>query len=503
MTRTLLTLLLCAIFSVSYAQIICPDTVCVNTPVSLNTSDTALSYSWIIDTVNIDQVDTAIRVVASGGSVSVPNGITMINDNSNYYAFYTNDYNELVRLNFGTNPNTVPVATSLGTLGGALNSSHTQGVDIVKENNTWVGFVAEYASLVRINFGSSLTNTPIVTTLSFTSNLAFPHQFTIKQYGTEWVAFAANRVNNAITRFDFGTSITNTPVATNIGTGANMDAPCNFSLYKNAGVWYMLVTNLLGAKLTLFTFGANLKNNNPAAVDLGNPGNYLTLPRTVMLLSDCNQLIAYITDENEHRIKLSFPNGITSAPVVTDLGLFGPSGSAFAGSCTYWYNGALYALYTSFKDNTIYSSKPLSTTAPYNTTYYNPVFNYTFPTTGIHDITLYCDQGDASGPKYYCKQVYVKNCAANINNIAEYGAVEIYPNPSNGRFIIDLQNMNGRMADIKCYNSIGQLISNMSVPVVNKTAKTSIDISGQPAGIYQIRITTEDGSITTRKVSVQ
>jgi hypothetical protein len=72
----------------------------------------------------------------------------------------------------------------------------------------------------------------------------------------------------------------------------------------------------------------------------------------------------------------------------------------------------------------------------------------------------------------------------------------IYPNPTSGRFTIEvMHDPQGSNSFVQVYSIIGNVIG--SVPVAETS--TNIDISGYPDGIYIINIVLS-GHITTRKI---
>jgi hypothetical protein len=77
------------------------------------------------------------------------------------------------------------------------------------------------------------------------------------------------------------------------------------------------------------------------------------------------------------------------------------------------------------------------------------------------------------------------------------GHLNIYPNPSNGQFSIELQNTEGD-ALVEVYDMVGKILfSNSTAAGINK-----IDISEQPKGIYLVKITV-GSEVFTKKVIYQ
>lgn len=394
--------------SVANAQITAPDTVCTNTAVNFNASMNEVYHTWVMDSTNINQFNTG-NATASGNiaSLSTPTYATMNNDGGTWYSFVTNYFNQnITRLDFGANPTSVPTATNLGNF--SFPGTQLEGIEILKDpaTNNWYGFVVNYSRLMRLDFGTSLANTPTASFYNFAAEFAWAHQIGVAKYGNQWIGFVANR-NGLITRLDFGTSITNTPTATNLPKVGSYNNPCNFAIHQQGGNWYMLVSNLIDATITRLNFGTNLQNNSPTGTLLGSVG---TLARGVGIFADCNQLIAYVNNENGNVYKLDFNNDITSAPTITTVSSLGTSGtSSFV---PFVYNGVQYLNIISFS-NSRYYRKSMFTYPTFNSTvFYNPAINYTFTTTGAKNVTLLHNMGSHMGMNAYCKNIYVTNSAA-------------------------------------------------------------------------------------------
>ena len=89
----------------------------------------------------------------------------------------------------------------------------------------------------------------------------------------------------------------------------------------------------------------------------------------------------------------------------------------------------------------------------------------------------------------------------SVNNIVPMTVgVSVYPNPSNGIFQLEINNSElGIKNSVEVYNVLGEKIftSSFSAPL------TTLDLSGQPAGIYFYRIVSEkDELIASGKLTV-
>ncbi len=399
------------------AQITSADTVCVYNTVPFTTPVSTPYYTWVTDTVNINQAPAATAAFISVSGLSTPTYPCVVNDNGTWYAFICNySSGDVNRLTFSGNPNTSTFVTSLvGTY--ASGGKRMEGIDIVKDLSTgnWWGLVVSNDELIKLDFGSSLANTPVATTYNNT-NMSWAHQVGLAKYGNQWVAFIADR-NTTMVRVDFGTSMANTPTFTAIPNVGGVQNPCNFALTQEGGNWYMLVSNLITGTITRLNFGTNIQNNAPTGLNLGNPGSYLTLPRSVTIIRDCNQLYAYILNEpNSFMTKLDFNGSITNTPAVTPLYTKGITNCN--GAYPYVVDSSLYLASLSYSGAYLYRIKMLTFPQITASKYYNPTFSTVYTTPGIKNITLYAGIASAMGGYSFCRSLVAAGGARTLRDTA-------------------------------------------------------------------------------------
>jgi sugar lactone lactonase YvrE len=87
------------------------------------------------------------------------------------------------------------------------------------------------------------------------------------------------------------------------------------------------------------------------------------------------------------------------------------------------------------------------------------------------------------------------NQAVNTNEFA------VYPNPSNGQFqIVIAGEAKQSLALVDVYNMLGEKVYSNELLITNY--QLLIHMNNQPAGIYLLKLQTEDGSILTKKIEV-
>ena len=83
-------------------------------------------------------------------------------------------------------------------------------------------------------------------------------------------------------------------------------------------------------------------------------------------------------------------------------------------------------------------------------------------------------------------------------------AISIYPNPSEGKFVIDFGGMPADVVDIQVLNILGQTVASETFDAAG-SAKAKMDLSALPAGVYQVKLRPHhlDGQIATRQIIIQ
>ncbi|MCA6078109.1 T9SS type A sorting domain-containing protein [Fulvivirga sedimenti] len=125
---------------------------------------------------------------------------------------------------------------------------------------------------------------------------------------------AAN--SNDLVRLEFGTSLTNTPIITNLGDLGILSRPTKIKLFRENGNWFAFSLNASsGNDLLILEFG-NDPVNIPTVRNLGNFSGQITTPFGAdLVLTD--HPILFIADRSSRRLlKLDFNNGIANPPVL-------------------------------------------------------------------------------------------------------------------------------------------------------------------------------------------
>ena len=401
-----------------------PDTICVNQQFNIvNTTTGGSSYYWNFCSGNLSNNPIGLNM-GNLGSVSQPVFSAIAKDGNNYYVFITNILNgTLTRLSFGNSLINTPIATNLGSLG-AL-SMYIEGIQIKKDTLTanWYGLVVsrQNNTIVRLSFGTSLANTPTATDIGNPGNLmnyALPI-FTFIE-GGNWYSFVGNyNVNNSsIIRLNFGNSLSNAPTATNLGNIGALDGLVGLYPVQENGLWYLFAVNRNSNSLSRLDFGNSLLNI-PTGVNLGTVNGTINEPRSIVIYKDCGQVYGFVTNEaNNSIVRLTFPNGITSStPTGVSLGNLGNLSFPHSISEMFRVGDSLYSFIMNVSNNTftrLCFPSCINASISSSTLQTPPAISYN--SIGTYNITLAVDEGLPTQTSI-CKQiVVVGSLAVHLGN---------------------------------------------------------------------------------------
>jgi PKD repeat protein len=144
-------------------------------------------------------------------------------------------------------------------------------------------------------------------------NLSFPQQVRLIKDNGKYFLFLVNFFGNNLLRYDFGTSLDNTPVLF-IYASLGFNQPHGLDIYNENGTWYALVANYANARLTRVDLGVLIENNIATSTDLGQFG--FNGPRGVEIVYDGSDFFVFVTnDSGSDIIRIDFGNSLTNNPV--------------------------------------------------------------------------------------------------------------------------------------------------------------------------------------------
>ncbi len=86
----------------------------------------------------------------------------------------------------------------------------------------------------------------------------------------------------------------------------------------------------------------------------------------------------------------------------------------------------------------------------------------------------------------------------SLNELELAGSVEVYPNPNNGKFNVDLDLVGGQNVELTLSNAIGQAIYRKDLGRVGGHVETDINVEGLAPGVYYLRVMGNDKSKTVK-----
>lgn len=250
------------------------------------------------------------------GQMAYPVDLYMFQDGGRWYGLTVNaDNNSITRLDFGTSFNTAPTGINLGNIG---NLDFPTGIYPAKVNNNWYVFVtnAYGNTITRLDFGTSLLNTPTAVNLGNPGNLLnTPRDIYIINECDNLFGLVANGDGNDILRLDFaGGSITGAVTGTSYGSlGNSFDYPHSLS-------------SVFRVKDDLYTYVANARRNNVVRLKFSSctnssiPSSNLRTPATYTYTKAGTYTINMIMDEGLPTQQATCRTIVVVAPPVVDLG---------------------------------------------------------------------------------------------------------------------------------------------------------------------------------------
>lgn len=321
---SILLTLLCSSIKAQIADFTIPDTVCVGQSFTiLNNSTGGSDYKWNFCAGGLSGAITSQPLGNIDGALNRPRAMAIQQEGNKRYLFISNDSNRLVRYSFGDSYSNVPEVKNFGNIAQILYAPGS-GMAIAKDNGSWHMFITQgvgstQTRILRVDFGDSLSNDPInVYDMGNPANwrLNGPADIHLIQEGGNWYGFLVNQYTHDIIRLDFNVSLSNYPNAVNLGNVGTLLSPSSICIKKDAGNWYMFVTNYSYTSPTTISrldFGTSIANK-PVGINLGDGGINLSGPHNLSIVNECGKWVGVLAEDNIRNqfIRLEFNGGITS-----------------------------------------------------------------------------------------------------------------------------------------------------------------------------------------------
>lgn len=299
-----------------------PGSVCLEENLSIKnlSVEENTNHFWDFCSGDFD-VNPGANVFLNSTSVSSPFEIETVKNNGNFYGFVSSrGLKKLIRLEFGTSLLNTPKIVDLGDLG--LNSNQLLTVRIVKEGLIWYGFIIDFnaSKLYRLTFGEDLLSTPSVKDLGDFTTIKNPTGLEIVKHNGNNFAFISNYSNDKVAVVSFGSSLLNIPTSHSITlTGASQVG--GIRVIQDNCSWFGLATSRGNGKVYKINFGSELSNLSPIVSELV-LGITVPSPSGIVLAFDGGNYYSFIQSNTTsgQLTKLNFGSSLTNSPTATNLG---------------------------------------------------------------------------------------------------------------------------------------------------------------------------------------
>jgi len=230
----------------------------------------------------------------------------------------------------------VPTLTTLPQVSGTL--AYPQNMKVIKVSNNYYGFVANVGSnyVTRFDFGSSLNNTPALVNLTGDVSLStLQTGIDIAKEGNKWIIFVTQFSGNTLVRLDLDSITQVTPTFTTFNlTGLNN--PYSIKIIDHYG----FIQNNQSAELIRIDFGGNYLNTPTVMSPSVSTLAYNNLGIDIAFDCTTSKYIGYGSSYGYGTIyKIDFGSSLSNTPTVSNVvtSVFGTQGLQIIRELNKWY----------------------------------------------------------------------------------------------------------------------------------------------------------------------
>jgi len=408
-----------------------PAAVCMGSPLTVqNTTTGGTNYFWSFCAADFSQTPQAVNLGNPSNALNDPVFGGYVQDNSGNFYGLVDDYvlGHVTLLSFGNSLLNNPTGTDLGGFNGVI-PEQVEGIQLVQVNGNWTAIIVgggnQYPNssprVVKLDFGTSMANTPTPTNWGNVGGLNLPHDLIITQENGIYYGLTTNVNDNTITRLVFGPDFTQPPTGVNLGNIGGIDYPAGLDFVNYNSNLYVFVTDRVENALTRLDFGNSI-TNTPIGVNIGDPG-YLSYPRDISLFTTCTGIYGFVTNETSNElVQLNFGSDPTSTPTATDLGNIGNLNFPHSISSFFRVGNDIYAFIHNVNSSTLTRLRFAGCANIPGSSLQNPP-PITYPSPGVYTINLLVDLGLPTQTSY-CRQVTVNPAPAGkfVADTVRYGS---------------------------------------------------------------------------------
>ncbi|MBW8050459.1 MAG: PKD domain-containing protein [Cytophagales bacterium] len=270
---------------------------------------------------NLNNNPTLVPLGNPGGLLFGPKNIEIIKEDSIWYALVINVLNhKLIKLDFGNSlSNNSPAATDLTDLGGSL--SVPRGMTLVQDNDSLIAIISSSGiskKITAVNFGYSINNSPDTVYNTIISDASTLMGLSVIKDCDKWYGIVLSFGNHKIYKLEFGETLFNKPTIVEITDSLlpiNFTLPVNFPtevhIVKDNGEFYAFVESRFNGLFRL-DFGPTMANNKPKALDLNLSSDLNDIFGFNMAKQESEWLAFCIHATSHELFRLTFPDSCTA-----------------------------------------------------------------------------------------------------------------------------------------------------------------------------------------------
>jgi PKD repeat protein len=285
-------------------------------------------YFWDFCQNDLDSILITSEIVEITDS-NIPTGITVVYDSLNLYGFVSSrSSNSILRLDFGSSLDNTPSITDLGNIDGVLNGP--KNMEFIKENGQWYAILINWGNshIIRLSFPDNLKSLPSAADLGNLSTWDKLRGLDLTSAGDSLVAIVSSQNNNKLTLLNFGNSVLNIPTGgdiLDIGTSDTLvNRPMGVRLIKDNLSWFGLFAANGGDNVVRMNFGSNLFSE-PIYDEIFK----ITAPTEISLVIEGLKFQSFVINSSGQLQQLDFDNDMSASPIIKNWGNFGQFDNTF------------------------------------------------------------------------------------------------------------------------------------------------------------------------------
>lgn len=227
-------------------------------------------------------------------------GIKIIEHNGEYTGFSVGGpTDDLIRYDFGNSLLNNPDVVNLGDLG-ILDGP--EGIDIIKEGDRWVGLIGHFQNtggrVVRVIW-NDLKNIPLVEDIGNLNVVSRIRNVNILKQGNDFIAVLPYYNGSTLIRVNFGSSLTN-PISSatiiNSSPLTSVQFPVGGTVVSKNGEYYVILASINTKTISVFSLGNDLMST-PVLIKSQSFPEYFNLAK-IKVIQELDKYYALLTSQN-------------------------------------------------------------------------------------------------------------------------------------------------------------------------------------------------------------